>query len=87
MKMRTECYTAIRDAMQASVAKHGGIEEVDRVFLTAYEECDRIKDAEKALRWAIFWASKAMSHADFDLLHDSHIDTALRRIMKELRNG
>ncbi len=47
----------------------------------------KAKDIEKRLRWDLFYAAKLTRYACdtlYSYMHDDHIDTALKGIMKEL---
>ena len=47
----------------------------------------KAKDVEKRLRWDLFHAAKLntwMCDNLYPYLHDEHVDTALKRIMKEI---
>ena len=83
MKIKPEHLQHMRDAIQAVVVKHGPEK------LTAYRSQiasdPRVKDLEKRYRWDLFHAAGLTRYA-CDVLYaymdDTHIDTALRSIVK-----
>jgi len=44
----------------------------------------RVKDLGMRFRWDLLWAAKVDLNAMYVYLNDSHIDTALKAIVKEL---
>ena len=53
----------------------------------ALQRDSRVKDLEKRFRWDLLWAtgqSKWITDVLYSYLNDTHIDTALRSIVKEL---
>ena len=82
MKMSKQDYGLLKMRIEAVISQQPGAVESTRAF---FDGNDRIKDTERALRWNLLWASGGTIDYDQDLTND-HIDTALRRIMKELRN-
>ena len=83
MKIKPEHLQHMRDAIQAVVVKHGPEK------LTAYRaqlaSDPRVKDLDKRYRWDLFHAAGLTRYA-CDVLYaymdDTHIDTALRSIVK-----
>jgi len=86
MKMKPEHYQVIKEE----------INKLDRtaIFNTAqaFSENPKIKDKAKALRWACLHATK-LKLGDgvglsglpvYSYCNDSHIDTALKQVMKDL---
>lgn len=52
-----------------------------------FPRSDKVKDLNMRYRWDLFWAAGCSSFLNDmydDGLKDSHIDTALRKIVKEL---
>ncbi len=53
----------------------------------AYAPPAKVKDKDRAYRWALLWASVDTGAITYAILHgydDAHIDTALRRIVPPL---
>lgn len=63
-------------------------EEVRQVYRDGkFPRADQVKDLNKRYRWDLLWASglSALITEMYDQgVNDSHIDTALRKIVKEL---
>lgn len=52
-----------------------------------FPRSDKVKDLNKRYRWDLFWAAgctTVLNDMYGDGLKDAHIDTALRKIVKEL---
>lgn len=88
MKMSNETYAKLLEACQTVKAdpRHAGI-------TPAYYREQKIgKNTDERFRWDMFWASMSKNgrhNTEFynevtNGLNDSHIDTALKRIVKEL---
>lgn len=80
MKMKKEHY----DYMKKSLSKFKDKIDEHRKFIIRE---GRAKDVEKRLRWDLFWGAKLhefTSSTLYTYLNDTHIDTALKRIIKEL---
>ena len=79
MKIEPTDYKSIEAAM---VAK---IEETGTERLTAYQNQlandPRVKDVNMRLRWDLFLATKHGTRQLYTYLNDTHIDSALRKIM------
>jgi hypothetical protein len=88
MKMKPEDYAALKAAVIRKVETH------DREKIKAHRETlkkdQRVKDLEMRYRWDIMNLKThyAENNALFDIfyryLNDNHIDTALKRVIKEL---
>ena len=81
MKMKLEHYDFLKDAMQRNA---GHIPQIHAHIVAE----GKAKDIEKRLRWDLVYLS-GLSHWISDNLYsyldDTHIDTALRYIMRDLR--
>ena len=83
MKMKSEHYQALKTAIAAVLEAYP--ELPDRYRNGQYPNADRTKDLNRRFRWDLFWAAKHRFNIDvWDYLNDSHLDTALRRIVPEL---
>jgi len=64
------------------------IEPLDTVAVRGgYVSPVRVRDGDKAYRWALLWAAVDTGAITYGVLHgynDAHIDTALRRIVPPL---
>ena len=81
MKIKPEHYAHIKKAISTLPR--------DKVLLhkEALKDDPRVKDQAMRFRWDLFWATRQESKIIHDLyqyLNDTHIDTALRSIVKEL---
>jgi hypothetical protein len=77
MKMKTAHYNLMKDAIAA----------LPRDQMLAFRACDLGKNKDKFFVWGLFKAAKLhFTATDFLYLYldDSHIETALKRIAKEL---
>ena len=83
MKVQTDHYAFLL----ANIAPWAGQLRIHRANLTARKEKENIKDIEKRLRWDAMYAANLSRYA-CDTLYtycdDTHVDTALRSIMREL---
>jgi len=84
MKIKPEHYEHIRDAMFATLARFG----VDN--LARYREelaaDPRVRDLDMRLRWDVLHASvgsRWICDEIYPYANDTHLDTALRRVMQE----
>ena len=80
MKMKPEHYQHIKESMAKIADKIPAHRE-------RMKEDPRIKDLDKRVRWDWLWGtglSSWMSANLYKYLNDSHIDTALKQIAKEL---
>ena len=82
MKMSTEHYVELKNCIATVIGQAPAHKE----FLIKE---DRAKDIDMRLRWDLMWASTTHDWRRYAYqdLNDSHIDTALRSIMKELNNA
>lgn len=87
MKIKPEHYQHIVDTFQRHAAENATQIEEYRKWLLAYY-VDKPGDPEKRFRWDLFracglvgWQCKTL----YTYLDDSHIDTALKSAVKELR--
>lgn len=82
MRMPAHLYNEMRDRIKA---KNVNIAEYRNHLLTIQHQ---IKDIEKRVRWDLMWMSidsRWVCDNIYSLgMHDSHIDTALRKIVGEL---
>ena len=81
MKMKPEHYAHMIEQMRMNAEAI----PAHREYLKSDE---RVKDLEKRLRWDVMYASGLTAYICdelYDYLDDSHIDTALRAIMIELK--
>lgn len=77
MKMKKEHYAYLLGAaftFKDKIKDH-------RAFIVAE---GKAQDVEKRLRWDLFWRIYRIDSPELDYLNDSHIDTALKSIMKEI---
>lgn len=84
MKMTTPTYTALHDAIQrADTDQRRAAYREGR-----YPRADRTKDLDMRYRWDLLWAVHGQLpdtlRGELNELHDTHIDTALRRIVPSL---
>lgn len=82
MKMRPEHYTWLLDSCRPLASRIPAHREFIR-------KEGKAKDIEKRLRWDLFYSvNRAAGSMDtWVYLQNSHIDTALRAIMKEIEGG
>jgi len=86
MKMTAEHYKFIKEQMQqipvSDIAEH-----LKALQQARKDKAQRIKDMDMRIRWDGFYARRlsafACSHL-YSYLTDTHIDTALKQIAKEL---
>ena len=88
MKMTQEQY----DTLKALFIRCGWLREVVR-DLKEQLECDgEVKDVNKQLRWDLFWGVKRIFDEEvtafmddaYKTMNDTNLDTALKKIVKEL---
>ena len=80
MKVKPEHYEHMRDAIQAVAHRIPATKE-------AIASDSRVKDAAKRLRWDMCYMAglnKWICDNLYSYMDDTHIDTALRRIMSEI---
>ena len=57
----------------------------------AFHNADKVKDLNKRYRWDLFWDATAGTHHNelrnqmWEYMNDTHIDTALKSIVKDLK--
>lgn len=81
MKIKPEHYNHLQNEFK----------KIDPARIAAHRESlqtdPRVKDLEKRLRWDCLWSvglSRYLSDNIYSYANDDHIDTALKKIMKEL---
>lgn len=82
MKITNQDYQKLKSFIES----HKGEIEQWRIFI--YQN-RKVKDFEMALRWELyhqFVKDREFTDSLYKYLNDSHIDTALKQIMKELEN-
>ncbi len=81
MKIKPDHYSALFKAINAlpkdKVAEH-------YKYLTKLQKTKPNMDLEMRFRWDCLYASKFDCKDTYSYAHDSHIDTALKKIVKEL---
>jgi len=75
MRFSIEDYTILKTAIDSFIEKTG-IEKVKE-----HRSLNLGKDTEKRFRWDLFWGSKYSP--DYNKYNDSHIDSALKKYIKE----
>ena len=86
MKMMTGDYAALETEIR-TVEDRNGIEKLAEYRRNLTKD-DRVKDVDKRYRWDLLWAIDQerrypLLDGLYRYLNDSHIDTALRRIVKK----
>ena len=89
MKMSEGLYRMIRSEIRSVLDRSGRDQVVENYRRGDFHRADMVKDINMRLRWDLFWAAFYQNRdiRDTLLLEDltsDHIDTALRRIQKEL---
>jgi hypothetical protein len=82
MKISPASFDALRAAIEPLDTP-----EVRELYLTGqFPRADRVKDLDVRYRWDLYWAARRSFDVDLyaEGLVDSHIDTALRRIVPNL---
>lgn len=87
MKITTDHYNQLSDAIEHAIVNAGGRERIE-AHKTALSNDSRVKDSAMRLRWDILYAiPQAIRQPLIDELYkymnDSHIDTALKAILKD----
>lgn len=87
MKMPAEAYNHMRDSIAEFVNTNKG--RVDAFASAIRNGADnRVKDPEERIRWDLCHAAKLTTYICRNVyplgMNDTHVDTALRRIVKEL---
>lgn len=86
MKIKPEDY-----AIMLAACKHGAAQIARSEYLArnpAIRNIAQAQDIEKRYRWDMLWASTISNHICNDVYkyaNDTHIDTALKAIVKELK--
>lgn len=82
MKVKSEDYEYMKSKMSREISKKDA--ERHRHYLL---KDPKVKDLEKRFRWDCVYAAKLsgfICHSLYDYCNDDHIDTALKKIIKEL---
>ena len=74
MKIKREDYDLLRQAVFGTLKKYPGIRE----------EYRKQGLSDMRFRWDLLWRSNLNFSSMYSYLNDDHIDTALRRIVKEI---
>lgn len=87
MKMKQEHFNGLLAAIQDKRREFPNLAEIYRNG--DFPRSDRVKDLNMRFRWDLFWSVTGKHHAaplyaDYDYLDDSHIDTALRRLVPDI---
>ena len=87
MKIKQEHYDAIKD--QILIVVNEVKQDSGRSFIDLHMDYIEQGLSEIRFRWDLWWISSGNRSTDFiyelyDYLNDTHIDTALKRIVKEL---
>lgn len=85
MKIKTEHYVSLKDALQAVASQIPAL-------AASIREDGKYKDFDKRLRWDCLWAAQRDGSLDRDFvvkvlytyMDDTHIDTALKHVMAEI---
>jgi len=90
MKMRAEHHAELRDRIAEYVAECGA--ERIAEYAEALKLDESVKDRGKRLRWDLLYVQPQAWRFDwFDRVYpyanDSHVDTALRSVMREILPG
>lgn len=81
MKVKPEHLAAIR----ACIEPLDTDERRARYIAGEFERGENVKDLDKRYRWDLLWATRANRAFPIYDYNDSHVDTALRSIVKPLR--
>lgn len=85
MKITAEHREHMKQAMQARLASYPP--ESHTAYLESIQKDPRVKDWEKRYRWDLCYAAGLtpwICETLYSYANDSHIDTALKAIMKEI---
>lgn len=86
MKMTKTHYETLRVLIESKLAQHPDVPS--RYANGEFPRADSVKDLNKRMRWDLFWASTDLGFRDeLRYLQNSHIDTALRRIVKPIERN
>lgn len=86
MKIKPEHYQAIKDRIAPHIPKL----KAHREYLLSDKCKHKPKDLEKRIRWDFWWIAKIpyeIASEIYEYANDEHVDTALKKIMKELTMG
>ena len=84
MRMPTDLYDELAQRM-------GALNWDIAAYRQRLIEEGRSRDVEKRLRWDMMWAAVSSTWVCDNIykqgMHDSHIDTALKKIVRSMENG
>lgn len=90
MKIKEEHYQQLKAAFEKLVSQKGV--EILTQHKTGLKTDPRVKNLDKRFRWDCFWLTKRLGNFKGEFLDelykyvdDTHIDTALKRVVKELK--
>jgi len=89
MKMSKACFKNIKDAIQETIRKFP--EAIEAYHNWTIPNADKVKDMDTRLRWDLFYSIQCQKLLTEDTLkelkglNDSHIDTALKRIVPKIK--
>ncbi len=78
MKMTKEHFTALRDLIEENFLTS---EIVEKYETGKFPLSNRVKDLNMRFRWDLFWSVSEDWGVQAGIYFDSHIDTALRKIV------
>ena len=83
MKIKPEHFEEIK----AKISSLGDKIEKHRAFLLSPENPRKPQDLEKRLRWDCLWSAVGSKWIcdNLSYCNDSHIDTALKKVMEQIR--
>ncbi len=81
MKMKPEHYRELKAAISVAVDKETAAQHRKNL-----KQDKRVKDLEMRFRWDCFWVvhSRVNTTSWYSYISDTHMDTALKRVVKEL---
>lgn len=79
MKIKPEHYTALHEA----VSRVDTSERRAKYERREFPRADKVRDLYKRYRWDCLWASGFDLAPLYEYLDDSHIDSALRKIIEQ----
>jgi len=83
MKMIRDHFDTLKAEIDDILATH--TKAIDQYESGNFKNAAACKDLDKRFRWDLFWhTASGRDYKRFDYLNDSHIDTALRRIVPAL---
>ncbi|HSW91502.1 MAG TPA: hypothetical protein VLG09_02560 [Candidatus Saccharimonadales bacterium] len=87
MKLSKEHY----ELLEQAISKLDTPELRDKYIASDFAHSERVKDLDKRYRWDLYWEARrnnpghrGFGDIDCGLYNDSHIDTALRKIVPTL---